>query len=252
MLKKIILLRIILFMKTEIFIVFVFILFFTSCGIVKNTSKYELSDGKYRSKNFYQKKIEIYLQNKEDTIIIYPLKKNEKGCVILDTIFLKSQIIAKTTIVNSHKNKMLHQKSFDVDFLTIPFKYRSAQKDLPNQFTTNLNGAVYFGYRNDFYKLKYIENPLNKFDRKINHYGLSFGFFTGFGGTAMNSSVTQDQIIKEYDGTIWSKGIAAIAGIDNFTIGLAFGYDDLMDSNRQFWIYQQKPWFGLAFGLNIN
>jgi hypothetical protein len=68
----------------------------------------------------------------------------------------------------------------------------------------------------------------------------------------MNPWVTENQITQEYDGVVWSKGIAGIIGIDNFTIGLALGWDHLLDKNKNYWIYQGKPWLGLAFGLNLN
>lgn len=142
--------------------------------------------------------------------------------------------------------------SFDIDFLTIPFKYRPARSGVPNQLNTNLNGTVYLGHRNDIYRLSFKKRPIHNFQREIRHYGISYGVFTGFGGTAVNSSVTNNQILSQYDGLVWAKGIAGIIGINNFTIGLAMGFDNLLDKNKQVWIYQGKPWLGLAFGLNLN
>lgn len=51
---------------------------------------------------------------------------------------------------------------------------------------------------------------------------------------------------------MWSKGIAGIVAINGFTVGLTFGFDKLLDKNRTVWIYEEKPWFGLAVGLNLN
>ena len=115
-----------------------------------------------------------------------------------------------------------------------------------------MNGAVYFGHRTDVYRLNYKKTPLHQFQRRIEHYGFSFGLITGLGGTTMNPSVTNSQISSEYDGLVWSKGIAGIFGVNNVTIGLALGYDDLLDNNKQYWIYQRKSWIGMAFGLNLN
>ena len=234
----------------NIFILLLSAVIFTSCTIFKDSRKYEFSNGIYKSKLFNQTIQNVYVDIEEDLITVYPLKDG-KNVFVIDTLLNKKQIFSKANneIINK---QMFSQNSFDVDFLTIPFKYRPSQKDLPKQFTTNLNGAIFLGYRTDIYKLRYKTNPLKRFERMITHYGFSFGLFTGFGGTAMNPSVTQDQITKEYDGTVWSKGIGAIVGVDNFTIGLTLGFDDLMDSNKKYWIYQQKPWFGLAFGLNLN
>ncbi|MCF0052640.1 hypothetical protein LXM25_21390 [Dyadobacter sp. LJ53] len=158
------------------------------------------------------------------------------------------QVISQSSINSVY----FKQSSFDVDFLSIPFKYRPAKSGIPNQFNTNLNGAVYVGYRNDIYQLSFRKTPLNKYQRETRHYGISYGFFTGLGGTAMNPSVTDNQISIEYDGLVWGKGIAGIIGINNFTVGLALGFDNLLDENKKVWIYQGKPWLGLAFGLNLN
>lgn len=228
------------------------ILFCSSCSVLEQKSKQQLSSGIYKSTTFDDKKKSVYIDNKEETVVIYPINKDEKGNLIIDTLHHKKQIYLEQYNSDHIKSSVFLKNSFDVDFLTIPFKYRPAQKDLPNQFTTNLNGEVYFGYRTDAYSLDYKLNPFQKFNRNINHYAFSFGLFTGFGGTAMNPSVTQEKIMKEYDGVVWSKGIAGIIGVNNFTIGIAIGYDNLLDQNKQYWIYQNKLWYGLAFGLNLN
>ncbi|MDX5480835.1 MAG: hypothetical protein LPK07_04055, partial [Hymenobacteraceae bacterium] len=64
--------------------------------------------------------------------------------------------------------------------------------------------------------------------------------------------VTQGAIGYEYEGMVWLNGIAGIVGVNNITLGLAVGLDHLFDRNRHDWIYQHKPWIGLAFGLNLN
>ena len=74
----------------------------------------------------------------------------------------------------------------------------------------------------------------------------------GIGSTAMNPWVTLDRIPIEYEGVTWAKGLAAIAGLNNFTAGLALGWDHLLDKNNRLWIYQGKPWVGFVFGLNLN
>ena len=35
-------------------------------------------------------------------------------------------------------------------------------------------------------------------------------------------------------------------------MGLAIGIDSLPDPNRQSWVYQRQPWFGVLSGLNLN
>ena len=39
---------------------------------------------------------------------------------------------------------------------------------------------------------------------------------------------------------------------NNITAGLALGFDNLLDKNKKIWIYENKYWIGLTFGLNLN
>lgn len=220
-----------------------------SCSVNRNTPKYSFANGYYFSKVFNQQQSKVYVNNTEDSIFVYQADINNS--LIDITKNLKVSFPQQKSNVNILPNKF-RQTSFDVDFLTIPFKFRPEAKSFPPQFNTNLNGAVYLGYRNDLYRLSYKKTPLNAFNRQTSHYGFSIGIFTGLGGTAINPSVTNNGISFEYDGVLWTKGLAAIIGINNFTIGLALGWDNLLDNNRSYWIYQEKPWLGLAFGLNIN
>ena len=68
----------------------------------------------------------------------------------------------------------------------------------------------------------------------------------------MNPWVTNNRIAIEYDGVVWTKGVTGIIGLNNFTTGLAVGWDHLLDRNMAYWIYQGKPWIGFVFGLNLN
>jgi hypothetical protein len=68
----------------------------------------------------------------------------------------------------------------------------------------------------------------------------------------MNPFVTNNNIQSEYDGVVITKGIAGLIGVGEFTFGGAVGFDNLMDKNRNTWIYQGKPWLGFTVGFNIN
>ena len=226
-----------------------FISVLSSCASVRDTPKYQLSDGYYKSRLFNTDYHRVYVDNNDDSIAIYQADSHTKS---IDSFINNKKMFPQLASKDFYTSTTFTQASFDVDFLTIPFKYRPAPKDFPRQFNTNLNGVIYIGYRNDVYQLRYKKTPLHHYQRQVQHYGFSFGFITGLGGTTMNPSVTNTQITSEYDGVVWSKGIAGIFGVNNFTIGLAVGYDDLLDNNKKYWIYQRKAWVGLAFGLNLN
>jgi hypothetical protein len=225
--------------------------FITSCSTIKESSKYQLVDGVYKARIFDIKKTRVYLGVSEDSITVFRLNNNRKQFNIdtLQSLTLSLPAVQHDTLFNPYS---FTQRSFDLDVLTIPFKYRPAAADLPNQLNTNFNGALYVGFRRDIYRLTYKKAPFNISKRKITHYGYSVGLFTGLGSTAINPWVTRDQITSEYDGVVWLKGMAGIIGINNFTFGLAIGVDHLLDRNHKVWIYQNKPWVGLVLGLNLN
>ncbi len=222
----------------------------SSCGVVNKPTKYGLESGIYKTALFDHKKQKVYLQMEQDSLYVYALREGSQK--VIDTSVYKRISFQQVTNEPANTIPVFTQPSFDVDFLTIPFKYRPPTSDFPRQFNTNLNGAVYLGYRNDIYNVKYQATPLSTYKRRITHYGLSVGGFLGLGSTFMSPSVTNNSITTEYDGMVFSKGIAGIIGINKFTIGIALGFDNLLDNNKNTWIYQQKPWLGLAFGLNLN
>ena len=220
----------------------------SSCSALNKSAKYQFADEYYTTKLSDSSTGQVYILNVEDTLkvfetIIYD-KKVEVDTLKKPEIFLKEQ-------KNLYSSLIFKKSSLDIDFLTILLKYRPVTPTLPNQLNTNLNGAVYLGFRNDYYSIRYKKNPFS-YSRFTTHYGLSFGGFAGLGSTTMSPSVTDNLLQNEYDGVVFTKGIAAIIGINNATIGFTFGFDNLLDANRNLWIYDGKPWVGLAFGLNLN
>lgn len=221
----------------------------SSCSVVQKTAKKGLSDGFYTQRINGEKQI-MYVDVDEETIHIYSCKLVDKIRVV-DKI--EANLLSPKEIKGSLKPTTSFSKSsFDVDFLTIPLKFRPTQSDVPSQLNTNLNGAIYLGLRHDRYVVDNISNPIGRLDQNINHFGFSFGAFAGLGNTFMSPTNTNYILQQEYDGIVWCKGVAGILAVNNFTIGLSLGLDHLLDKNQAIWIYQNKPWLGLAFGLNLN
>jgi hypothetical protein len=221
---------------------------FGSCGVFQKTAKQELTDGFYteRTKNTKEK---VYVDVADDNILIYPTLPEQSGRVDTSAVHRSFDLTHKSAYISDFK---LEQASFDLDFLTIPVKYRFSTINVPPQLNAGLNGSVYLGFRKDIYQIAYASNPLKVPSRRIIHFGYSFGLFTGIGNAFMSPTTTSDQIQQEYDGIVWSKGVAGIFAVNNFTVGLALGFDYLLDKNKSVWIYQNKPWIGIALGLNLN
>lgn len=210
----------------------------TGCSLIKSSQGTTLDEGVYHSKQLGT----VYVQQVQDSIQVIPNK--ETGVAAPVSVF--------ATEAGDSLNCLLKKTTLDVDLLTVLLKYRPRQDGFPQQLNTNFNGAVYVGYRTDMYRLSYRRTPLSKYRRRVNHYAFSFGAFGGIGATAMNTWVTRGNINAEYDGVVIPKGIAAIVGINNLTVGLSAGTDNLTDANRRYWIYENKLWYGLTVGLNLN
>ncbi|MBC7892295.1 MAG: hypothetical protein H7Y12_08790 [Sphingobacteriaceae bacterium] len=145
-----------------------------------------------------------------------------------------------------------YRKEFDVDIFTIPFKIRSAREGVPAQLNSNFNAALYLGRRIDFFHIDQRAILPTLTQRVVRSRGFGYGIFLGMGSTPINEYVTGGNTLIQYDGLVLNAGMAAIYDARIFNVGLAAGFDHLVDGNRVNWIYQQRPWFGVLFGLNLN
>jgi hypothetical protein len=204
------------------------------CSTLKNSPKYELVDDYYafRQKGSRYQKAFAYVE--DDTIRIFK-QKNIKEPILSDP----------------EKDQLFLKRSFDVDVMTVGFKYRPGTSNLPRQLNTDFNGNVFIGYRLDRFRVHYDKTPL-KTRKVFHHRGLTAGGFAGIGATSITPWTTNNLSADEYNGFILSRGLAIMVGLNNLTVGLGVGWDYLTDRDKDIWIYQNKPWYGLTVGLNLN
>ncbi|WP_051097350.1 hypothetical protein [Spirosoma panaciterrae] len=200
----------------------------------------------------------LYLQN--DTLFVEPLKAslrpNDNNPATLDVsdsafVFFVNPKPKKIPVDGKSPWFRYHFTSFDMDLVTIPFKYRLAQQGQPPELNTNANAALYVGLRFD---QGYQRNVFYHYQQRsdIRSFSLGVGGLIGIGSATVGPFSTMDQVADEYEGACLSYGLATIFGYRAVSLGLAFGYDTLFDRNRARWIYQHKPWLGLTLGLNLN
>jgi hypothetical protein len=221
---------------------------FASCETIKQSSKYQFNEGYYKVR--LDGKVEkVYVLTGSDSIKVY--RRKDLNSKQIDTV--KAVLISfppkKPAGFTGHS---FHRNTFDVDVLTVLFKYRPVAKGFPPQFNATFNGAVYLGYRTDAYNLSYSKTPLHLFNRVITHYGYSFGVFTGFGTARIDEYVTNNALSIEYDGLVNLSGVAVILAVDKLTFGLTLGVDHLLDRNSDVWVNNGRPWLGISIGLNLN
>ncbi|EMR01129.1 hypothetical protein [Cesiribacter andamanensis] len=221
-----------------------------ACSSLSESAKFELNEGYYKEKRLGADR-QVYVYASEDTLVAFPVQKRGEQLAV-DTAAATALAFPAVASGQGLPAQTYHAYSFDLDVLAIPFKYRPTTVGHPRQLGTQFSGALYAGYRTDRYRIRYRHTPLGIAHRRITHYGYSIGLFSGIGAEPINPWVTRNRYADEYDGVVWMNGLAAIIGINSFTFGLAIGADRLLDRNRSIWIYQNRPWLGLAVGLNLN
>jgi hypothetical protein len=226
-------------------------LIFISCRAQKEINAYEIEDGFYKSRIYGEKKELVYLDNEPDYLSIFPVYSSN-GYFFLDTMNREIINFPQKNIAAKIEDEIFQTNEFDIDLISIPFKFRSSRQGIPPQLNTNLNASMYFGYRTDWYTLGYQPSPFGEYERLTRHYGVTFGAFSGISAIPVNPWLTRDNINYEYDGIAWSYGVAVSFAFNYLNIGVGLGWDYLLDNNSRFWIYQNKPWLGLVLGINLN
>jgi hypothetical protein len=207
----------------------IFILLASSCSILQQSLSNKLSNGYYWFHEPGKNPRKVYVVVDEDSLAWY-----DNGHLFTAGNFDR-----------------FSKPSFDIDILTVPFKYRPSSYDFPRQLDNSFNGNLYFGYRRDVFRVRRSQTPVG-IQRKIVHHGYTVGFFGGFGSSPITPWTTNYRTTDEYSGFIVTRGIAAMTSLNSLTVGFGIGWDSLTDRDKEIWIYQNKPWFGVTIGLSIN
>lgn len=231
-------------------ILFIISQFFAGCDVLKPSSaKYNFADGYYYSRLNGEKNKRYYVVTGGDSIKVYPATIQN---VIADTSKMVLVLFPPHARPQQFKSYLFKKETFDADVLTILFKYRFPLKSFPGQLNSTFNGAGFFGYRTDIYRLSYNQTPLHIQDRNINHFGYSIGGFIGVGAARIDEYVTLNRINYEYDGCVLTGGVAGVFAMDKVNFGINSGIDCLTDRNKNRWVNQKKLWIGVSVGLNLN
>ena len=220
---------------------------FGSCNTLEKASLHGLNSGYYKLKSDTIKAQGVYIDVTDEKIDIYHHIKRQPDKKGFLTIPLNT--ITDSLIFNQ---MLLKKQSLDVDITSILLKYRPSVYGLPAQLTTDLNMALYVGWRHDYFYLMSKKDPLGRSYHKISNRGYDFGFFAGPGTTLISPFTTQNKRTDEYNGMIFQTGIAGFIESNVASFGLAIGYDYLLNTDRKIWIYTNKPWLGFVVGIALN
>ena len=219
----------------------------TSCNTLEKASLHGLNSGYYKLKSDTIKAQGVYLDVTDEKIEVYHHIKRQPDKKQFLTIPLNT--ITDSLIFN---RMVFKKQSLDVDMTSILLKYRPSIYGLPAQLTTDLNMALYVGWRYDYYHIMRKRDPLGRSYHKISNRGYDFGVFAGPGATVISPFTTQNKRSDEYNGMIIQTGIAGFIESNAASFGLAVGYDYLMNPDRKIWIYTNKPWVGFVVGIALN
>lgn len=225
------------------------IVMLSGCVSVGKIGRHDFDSGFYKLKVQGAAPSRVYAEVIEDSIIVYPV--NSTGRKEFPNTSSSSGIkISRIKTDNYYYKASFINKSVNIDLTSIIFKSRSSMDDVPNQFSADLDVAIYAGFRKDFYKIVSPAHPLHEENSSIMQIGFDLGVFAGIGSSPVNPTVTNNKISQEYDAMIFQKGIAGFISINKMSFGLAVGFDNLIDKNRSSWIYNQKPYLGLIISVS--
>lgn len=219
----------------------------SSCNTLEKASLHGLNSGYYQLKSDDINAQDVYLDVTDEKIDLYHHIKRQLDKKQFMTIPLNT-----TTDSLVFDPMVFKKQSLDVDITSIILKYRSSVSGLPAQLTTDLNMALYVGWRYDYYNIRSKRDPLGRSYHKISNRGYDFGVFAGPGSTLISPFTTQNKRADEYNGMIIQTGIAGFIESNVASFGLAIGYDYLLNSDRKIWIYNNKPWVGFIVGIALN
>jgi hypothetical protein len=219
-----------------------------ACAPFDKIYSHEFNDGYFRLKIPAKNPENIYLNKTDDSLKVYAVQKKNKF-KLYDTTVVYGASLKSIPPGNTLYNSIFVKTSADIDLSTVLLKFRPASGNVPSQLSSNVNGILYAGFRKDFFKLKSGFSELHEMSSFIRHTGIDFGIFAGIGISPVNPTVTMNRTIQEYDGIVFQKGIAVFGTFENMSVGLALGFDNLLDHNKAIWIFNNKPWLGLAFGI---
>ena len=223
-----------------------FVAFLTSCNTLEKASMHGFNSGFYQLESKQKSDQNVYVEATDEKIDVYHQTKKQPDANAFLTISLKpSDSIQISPVV-------FKKESLDIDITAILLKYRPSVNGLPGQMTTDFNIGLYAGWRHDSYKIVSRMDPLGKNHHKIKNWGYDLGLFAGPGATVISPFTTQNEVIDEYSGMIIQTGIAGFIESNIASFGIAVGFDSLLNSDREVWIYDKKPWVGFIVGIALN
>lgn len=147
----------------NIFILSLVICLLASCKIIEKASSHGLTSGYYKLKAENKYGRTVYLDVSNDQINVYPDVKKQQS----NHVLLKIPLAEKDSLMGKEMSFM--KESLDIDITSILLKYRPSVYGSPQQLNTDLNLAIYAGWRRDAYHIMRKKDPLEKWRLNISN-----------------------------------------------------------------------------------
>lgn len=188
----------------------------------------------------------VYLEIKDEKVEVYQhLEANLKTEPVMILPLEPSDSLVFKPLV-------FRKQSLDIDLTSVLLKFRPSIYGLQPQLVSDLNMAVYAGWRHDTYTVLQSKNPVGNYHSKVTNFGYDAGIFFGPGVTMVNPYSTLDRVSNDYSAMILQAGMAGFIESNIASFGLALGTDYMIHNDRKVWVYQGKPWIGLVVGVALN
>ena len=192
------------------YLVYGFLFLLTSgCVSLGKLARHDFDSGFYKLKVNGVKPSRVYAKVAGDSVIVYPVSHFGTK-EIPNTASSTGTRISRIKPDNYFYHSCFISNSLDVDLTSILFKWRHSMDDVPNQFSADLDVALYMGLRKDFYKIITSVSPIHEEKSYIRQIGFDIGIFAGIGSSPVNPTVTNNRISQQYDAMIFQKGLAVL------------------------------------------
>ncbi len=209
-----------------------------SCAALDETARYEFVDDDYwyRQRGNKYQKVYVDADLESDVIELYPTMEEPDKQV---------------PSVAENVDQYFIKRDLHLNILTIPFKLRPSVSGFPSQLNSTFNGELFLGYRMDKFRRHFKNTPAGIKDEFL-HWGISGGLFAGLGSSPITPWTTNYQTMDEYNGLVLTRGFGVLGAINRLNVGFVIGWDFLTDRDKDIWIHQDRVWYGLGLGLNLN
>lgn len=140
---------------------------------------------------------------------------------------------------------------FSLSAMTIPLKYRGGVgNDTINPPTLETGFNINFA---PAYRLNWSAyNPSRKFlGSNLTNYSITLGGLLGIGGTDLKTKTNSPGLLSDRKSTIFTYGGMILLGLNSIGVGYSFGFDNVLGTGSDYWVYQGKLWQGVTISVDI-